>query len=307
MSLAAVPLALAIDAVTGEPDIVWRRIGHPVTWIGRVIDAADSALNRGRGRRLRGVLALALVLALFVLPTVILTGLLAVLPFPVALFIEALAGSTLLAHRSLYDHVRAVAVAPSLAEARVALAKVVGRDVNVLGEEGVAGAALETLSEGLSDGVIAPAFFFALFGLPGLVAYKVVNTADSMIGHRTPRHEAFGWAAARLDDVMNLVPARLTALLTLIAAPRALPAWRQVMRDAAHHVSPNAGWPESAFARSLGVAMGGPRRYGTRVVDGAWLNAEGRTTTRADIMRGLALSVRVGVIAAALYLALALV
>lgn len=306
MSLLAVPLALAIDWASGEPEWVWRRIGHPVTWFGRAIAAADTRLNTGAGRRLKGALALLAVLALFTVPAALLAGVLALLG-PVGLLLEAVLASTLIAHRSLCEHVAAVARAPSLEVAREKVAMVVGRDVSVLDEAGVSRAALETLSESLSDGVLAPAFWFAVAGLPGIVAYKVVNTADSMIGHRTPRHEAFGWAAARLDDLLNLVPARLTALLTLCAAPRTLPRWREVVADAARHVSPNAGWPEAAFAASLGVALGGPRRYGPREVDGVWLNRPGRAATRADIKRGLSLSVRVGLLNAALYVALALV
>lgn len=306
MSLAALPLALAIDAATGEPAALWRRTGHPVTWFGAAIDAADRRLNTGAARRARGVAALALLLAVFALPALALGALLDTLPWLVGLLLEAALASALIAHRSLHDHVAAVAQTPTLAEARRAVSQIVGRDPQTLDETGVARATIETLAENLSDGVVAPAFWFAIGGLPGIVAYKVVNTADSMIGHRTPRHAEFGWAAARLDDLMNIVPARLTALLTLLLAPRARASWRAVADEARGHVSPNAGWPEAAFAAGLGVSLGGPRRYGTREVDGVWLCPEGRAPGREDIDRALRLSTRIGLVHAALYAALAL-
>ena len=305
MSLAALPLALAIDAATGEPATLWRRTGHPVTWFGAAIDMADRRLNLGSSRRVRGVAALAVVLALFVLPAAMLGALLGALPSLVGIVVEALVASTLIAHRSLHDHVAAVAQAPTLAQSRSAVSLIVGRDPETLDEAGVARAAIETLAENLSDGVVAPAFWFAIGGLPGIVAYKVVNTADSMIGHRTPRHAAFGWAAARLDDAMNIVPARLTALLTLLVAPKARRRWRTVATEARGHVSPNAGWPEAAFAAGLGVSLGGPRRYGTRAVEGVWLNPEGRAPERSDIARALRLAVTIGLVHAGGYVLLA--
>ncbi len=199
MTLEAVPLALVIDAVTGEPPRLWSRVGHPVAWMGAVIDRLDGALNAGRRRD--GVVALALATTAFAVPAALVAGLVGALP--AGIVIEAALASTLLAHRSLHDHVAAVERARTPAEAREAVARIVGRDTATLDEAGVARAALETLGENLSDGVVAPAFWFALGGLPGLVAYKVVSTADSMIGHRTPRHEAFGWAAARADDALE--------------------------------------------------------------------------------------------------------
>lgn len=305
MSLAAVPLALVLDAVVGDPDRLWRRTGHPVTWFGAAIATLDDRLNRGRRRD--GIVALGLALAVFAIPAALLAAILEAVPGGIAL--EAFLAATLLAHRSLHDHVAAVADAASLEAARTAVARIVGRETAALDDSGVATAALETLGENLSDGVVAPALWFALAGLPGLVAYKVINTADSMIGHRTERHRAFGWAAARADDLANLVPARLTALLVAFASPRnfARGGWRTVLVDAPRHVSPNAGWPESALAAALGVAFGGPRCYGERVVEGAWLNAGGRPATRADIRRGLAVSLRVGLLHVALYAALVLV
>lgn len=305
MSLWAVPAAVAFDALLGEPQRVWRRVGHPVTWIGGAIARVDTAFNTGGARRLKGALALLGLLALFALPALVLSRLLGGLGIP-GLLVEALLASIFIAHRSLHEHVAAVAGAGSLAEARQAVSMVVGRDVNVLDESGVAVAALETLSESLNDGVVAPVLWFAIGGLPGIVAYKVVNTADSMIGHRTPRHAAFGFAAARVDDVMSFVPARLAALLTLLCAPHAFAALGTLLRDAPRHVSPNAGWPETAFAIALGVRLGGPRRYPGHVVEGATLNAAGDPPRLADVTRGLALSRRVGLLQGALYAALAL-
>ncbi|MEM8664827.1 MAG: adenosylcobinamide-phosphate synthase CbiB, partial [Pseudomonadota bacterium] len=259
--------------------------------------------NRGSHRRLRGALALLGLIAVVAVPASVVAMALGAVPGGVIL--EALIASVFIAHRSLHQHVVAVATAPSLERAREAVAMIVGRDVRALDDAGVARASIETLSESLCDGVVAPAFWFAIGGLPGLVVYKLVNTADSMIGHRTPRHEAFGWAAARLDDVMNIVPAQLTALLTALAAPRLVKRAGQVVHDARRHVSPNAGWPEAAFAHALGVALGGPRRYGDRVVEGVWLNGDGAVATRADIGRAVKLSARVGLIQIAAYVALA--
>jgi adenosylcobinamide-phosphate synthase len=190
------------------------------------------------------------------------------------------------------EHVSAVAsalVEGGLAAGRSTVARIVGRDVSRLDEAGVSRAAIESAAENFSDGVVAPVFWYLLFGLPGLLVYKLVNTADSMIGNRSARHEAFGWAAARLDDLLNFLPARLSVLL--IAAPAALAgldagrAVRCALADAPKHRSPNAGWPEAALAGALGVALGGPRRYGEVEVDGAWLNAAGRREAGPDDVR----------------------
>jgi adenosylcobinamide-phosphate synthase len=210
------------------------------------------------------------------------------------LFIEAAIASTLIAHKSLQDHLADVANAADLAGARAAIARVVGRDTAALDEAGVARAGIETIGESLSDGVVAPAFWFAVGGLPGLVAYKVINTADSMIGHLTPRHAEFGWAAARTDDVVNFVPARLTTLLLKLVTPRSLKFGDRIRRDADRHVSPNAGWPEATLAYGLDVALGGPRSYAGRQVNGAWLNESGRPATFADLDRTLVISARLG-------------
>ena len=289
--------ALAIDAALGDPAWLWRRLPHPVVWFGRLVGVLDHSLNQGRHRRARGVLAVALLLAATVPPAYALQQ---IGGGPVS----ALCAAILLAQRSLYQHVAAVetALRTSLEEGRRAVAQIVGRDPAVLDQAGVCRAAIESCAENFSDGVVAPAFWFALLGLPGIVAYKAINTADSMIGHRTPRHEAFGWAAARLDDGVNWVPARLSGLL-IAAAALSWHALRVMARDAGRHRSPNAGWPESAMAAALGVTLSGPRRYGAVLADEPVLHPEGRAATPDDIGRCLRLFVRTCVLHAALYAA----
>jgi adenosylcobinamide-phosphate synthase len=290
-------LALVLDAIVGDPDAVWRRWPHPVVWMGGVIGRLDSGLNRDADgfarRRLKGVVALALALAIFAGGAWLLHRALAALSW--GWLIEAAVASVLIAQKSLHQHVARVAEGlerEGLDGGRRAVSMIVGRDPLSLDEAGVARAAIESTAENFSDGVVAPAFWFALLGLPGIVAYKLVNTADSMIGHRSPRHEAFGWAAARLDDLLNLAPARLAGLLIASAAilvgGSASAALRTMFSDASLHRSPNAGWPEAAMAGGIGVALAGPRRYDGRVVDDPFLNASGRTQATADdIRRGL--------------------
>ena len=280
---------------------MFRAIGHPVTWIGRLIALADGRLNHDdrpfATRRALGFAALFLLLSiagggahLFSL------GLASIeLPQPASLALTALIASSLIAQRSLDAHVLAVAeaLASGLESGRTAAAKIVGRDVAKLDEAGVARAAIESLAENFSDAVVAPAFWLALGGLPGGACYKAINTADSMVGHRTQRHAAFGFAAAKLDDIANFCPARLSALLVVIAAwfaPKASAraAWRTVRRDARGHPSPNAGWPEAAFAGALGLRLGGPRVYGEVKIDDAWIGS-GREAFAKDIRRALAL------------------
>jgi adenosylcobinamide-phosphate synthase len=226
-----------------------------------------------------------------------------------------LVASTLIAQRSLYQHVARVRSAftdGGLADARRAVSMIVGRDPDQLDEAGVCRAAIESCAENFSDGVVAPVFWLALLGLPGLIAYKAINTADSMIGHLSPRYQSFGWAAARLDDLVNLIPARLSGLLVAIVAPfvggSTATALKVVWRDAAKHRSPNAGWPESATAGALGLALAGPRRYGERIVDDAFLNAEARqAATPNDIGRALNLLIAACLLQGAAYAALMLV
>jgi adenosylcobinamide-phosphate synthase len=312
-----VVMALALDALIGDPDVLWRRIPHPVALFGRVIAALDDVLNRPTlsfaWRRLAGLLALAALLALAVAIGVALESLARRLPAGEAWL--ALIGSLFIAQRSLYQHVervRAAFATGGITAARRAVAMIVGRDPESLDEAGICRAAVESSAENFSDGVVAPAFWFALLGLPGLLAYKAVNTADSMIGHRSERYAAFGWAAARLDDGLNLVPARLSGLMIALVAPVAggniATALSVMVRDARRHRSPNAGWPESAAAAALGLALAGPRRYGTTVVDDPFLNAAGRRHSKPDdIARALRLLVAACVLHAACYAALALV
>ncbi len=303
-------VALLADAVIGDPERLWRRLPHPVVWMGMLIGALDRRLNRaawpGARRRLLGIGALVVAVAAAGLAGAAIEAGLRLLPGHVASI--GLVASILIAQNSLYRHVAAVATAfdaGGLAAARRAVSLIVGRDPDSLDEAGVCRAAIETTAENFSDGVVAPAFWFALLGLPGLAAYKAVNTADSMIGHLSERHRDFGWASARFDDLVNLVPARLSGLAIALAAPLAggsiREALRSMRRDARLHRSPNAGWPEAAMAGALGLALAGPRRYGARIVDDPYLNAEGRVDAGPDDIRR-ALGVFIG---AALVLGLA--
>jgi adenosylcobinamide-phosphate synthase len=303
-------VALLADAVIGDPERLWRRLPHPVVWMGMLIGALDRRLNRaawpGARRRLLSIGALVVAVAAAGLAGAAIEAGLRLLPGHVASI--GLVASILIAQNSLYRHVAAVATAfdaGGLAAARRAVSLIVGRDPDSLDEAGVCRAAIETTAENFSDGVVAPAFWFALLGLPGLAAYKAVNTADSMIGHLSERHRDFGWASARFDDLVNLVPARLSGLAIALAAPLAggsiREALRSMRRDARLHRSPNAGWPEAAMAGALGLALAGPRRYGARIVDDPYLNAEGRVDAGPDDIRR-ALGVFIG---AALVLGLA--
>lgn len=294
-------LALGIEACLGYPRALDHVIGHPVVWMGRLLAGLDRWLNRegdgaGHRRALGGV-------ALFLLLLVTGTGALlvqtlggAVPPILLRLPLLGLLASPCLAQRSLDQHVADVATALALGgldAGRRAVAMIVGRDTMALDESGVARAAIESLAENFSDGIVAPALYVALLGLPGGYLYKAINTADSMIGHRTPRHAAFGFAAAKLDDAINWPAARLAAFWIVVAAAlvrNASPveAWRVMRRDARGHPSPNAGWPEAAMAGALGIRLGGPRSYGGRLVEDATMG-DGRGATPSDIRRALTL------------------
>ncbi len=208
------------------------------------------------------------------------------------LILAAVLAWPLVAARSMHDHVDAVArplTSGDLPAARQAVAMIVGRDPSELDAAGIARAATESLAENTCDGIVAPLFWGVIFGLPGIAAYKAINTLDSMIGHRTPRYEAFGWAAARIDDVANLIPARLTGLLFAIVSIRLRIALATMWRDAGHHRSPNAGWPEAAMAGALGIRLSGPRIYEGHLSEEPWLNGEAPDPTAADLNRALAL------------------
>ncbi len=250
--------AAAIEAAVGYPDALHRRLPHPVAWIGALISSLEARLNRTVfGEPLRRAFGVMTLLAIVGISGGA-GGLIARLAGPWGVVAFGWLG---LAQRSLWDHVRAVAKplsAGDLDAARLAVGRIVGRDVQRLDESGVAAAAIESLAESFCDGVVAPLFWFVVGGLPGLFVYKAVNTADSLIGHRESRWRSFGWASARFDDLLNWIPARLAGAMVSLAGPGG---WRVMFRDARKHASPNAGWPEAAMAGALGVRLGGPVWY----------------------------------------------
>lgn len=296
MMAAVALIALLLDAAIGWPAGVFRRIGHPVTWLGTLIARLDRRMNRGKRLILRGTGASLLVIMAATLPAIL-------LQHGLGFWVAGILAWPLVAARSLHDHVRAVQrplQAGDMAGARQATAMIVGRDVTCADAAALTRASLESLAENASDGVVAPLFWAAVAGLPGIAAYKAVNTLDSMIGHRTPRHTLFGRFAARLDDVANWIPARLTALAMSLAAGRR---WQAAMRaawqDAGAHRSPNAGWPEAAMAGALGVRLSGPRVYADCIADEPWLNGSAPDPQADDLGRGLALYHRTLAICAA--------
>lgn len=270
----AIPLliALGLDAWLGEPDKLWTRVPHPAVLMGRIVGATDRQFNTGGTARGRGVAALALFMAIGAGLGLIIGAL------PGGPLLEIALAAILLAQRSLVDHVSDVAVAlnRSVEDGRAAVARIVGRDTGQMDSAQVGRAAIESAAENLSDAVVAPAFWFLVAGLPGMLVYKMVNTADSMIGYRTDRHTGFGWASARMDDLLNLIPARLTAL-AIAALHGGLGSWRAIAADARRHRSPNAGWPEAAMSRALGIALSGPRRYHGHLSDDPFVNPDGRS------------------------------
>ena len=284
--------ALLIERFLGYPDALFQRISHPVVWIGKLIVWLDKQLNTQgvspQEGRLRGALAVAILLAVAFIPSYLIARWLT--HWPLGWLAEALLATTLIAQKSLKDHVLAVhdGLGRSLAEGREKVSMIVGRDPNQLDEAGVAKAALESLAENASDGIVAPVLWYALLGLPGIAMYKADNTADSMIGHKSEKYQWFGWAAARLDDAVNLPASRLTGYLFAAAEPARFGAIVAVMtRDAPKHGSPNAGWPEAAMAAALGVRFGGPRSYHGEMVDLPYMGEGRDAITRDDIRRGL--------------------
>jgi adenosylcobinamide-phosphate synthase len=294
----AVLLAFVLDWIIGDPKWIYDRISHPVVWIGGLISVLEAGLRptgHSPGRQIVMGTVLTLITAgLSVGLSLLIVGLAAKIDFGWA--IAGVVGFIFLAARSLQGHVSAVrkGLVKSLAEGRLAVSMIVGRDPEQLDEAGVSRAALESLAENFSDGVVAPLFWFLLAGLPGLVGYKAINTLDSMIGHRNDKYLYFGRFAARLDDVVNWPASRITGGLICLAAlvttgVSAVNAWRAIRRDAGKHTSPNAGWPEAAFAGALGLALAGPRTYGAEIVDGAWMGDGRVEATADDIARGLRL------------------
>lgn len=292
-------VAILVDACFGWPAGLYQRIGHPVTWLGQLITALDQRLNRGDQRVLRGVIASLVTIAAAVLPAILLTCLL--LPLPGGTVLLGILAAPLVAARSLDEHVSAVArplAQGHVHAARAAVAMIVGRDLDDRPEP-IARAALESLAENTSDGVVAPVFWCLVGGLPGIAAYKAINTLDSMIGHLNARHGEFGRFAARLDDVVNLPASRLTGAFFALAAMRRQ-AWQVMRRDARHHRSPNAGWPEAAMAGALGVRLSGPRSYGGKITEEPWLNASAPDPVASDLSAGLRLYRHAMVLMAAL-------
>src|SRR6266851_5814731 len=280
-SLLVLFAALLLDAAIGDAPGVFRRLPHPVVLIGRAIAWFDRRLNREErseaARRARGVFTVMMLIIAAALAGLLLERLSRAIA--VGWLVELLVIAVLVAQRSLFEHVRAVA--DSLADkglhaGREAVRHIVGRDPMSLDEHGVARAGIESLAENFSDGVVAPVFWTLMFGLPGLLVYKTANTLDSMIGHLSPRHRSFGWAAARLDDGLNLIPARVSGCMIALAAAIAPQAQGRasiliMLRDAGKHRSPNAGWPEAAIAGARGLALARPRRYAERVIDHPWI------------------------------------
>lgn len=319
-SLAILLIALILDRLIGDPDWLWSRVPHPVVWFGKLIDVFEGNFNNeessGSARARAGFLITFLLVAFAVVVGRWLDLLLGWSGIA-GLVIETLVVMVLLAQKSLVVHVRAVETAlreEGLEGGRDAVSRIVGRDPETLDDSGVARASIESLAENASDGVIAPAFWYALFGLPGLFAYKLINTADSMIGHRNERYLAFGRAAAKLDDVVNWIPARLSGILIAIAdgslrgLKRARRTFVVTFRDARLHRSPNAGWPESAMAAATGVALGGPRSYGGEITDDPYLNVAGRHfVSEKDIGAAIAVFWRTMTVLAVLVAILAVV
>jgi len=312
--------ALAVEAVVGGMPLLFRIVPHPVAIAGGLVDTLERRLNRKscneRARLVRGFLVVAVMVALAAGAGYAITGIVCDLAH--GWLVEIFFVVTLVAQRSLYTHVRKVGLAlqtDGLSAGRDAVSHIVGRDPDSLDEQGVARAAVESCAENFSDGVVAPVFWYVLFGLPGLFVYKTVNTMDSMIGHKTERYLSFGMTAAKLDDVMSFIPARLAGLILGIAAffvPTAHPghAIGTMLRDARNHSSPNAGWPEGAVAGALGLSLAGPRHYGGKVVKDKWIgNGRARLTVqdihRALFLYAVACLVQAGIIVALLMTQLA--
>lgn len=265
-------LALLIDYLLGDPPRLWDKFTHPIVYIGKAISWFDRRLNKGSLRREKGVV----VMIALVLGGLILGKLIKIIPdFRI---LEVIVVTVLIAHKSLIDHVKAVATAlkSNLTDARRELAKIVGRDTAALDESGVATAAIESCAENFSDAVIAPVFWYLILGLPGIITYKIINTADSMIGHKSETYNKFGWAAAKLDDLVNLIPARLCGGLMCLVA-RSTDAFDRMRSDAPLHASPNAGWPEAAMAGILDIRLAGPRVYDANLTDDPYINPLGRS------------------------------
>ncbi len=306
-------LVLLIDGLIGDPRWFYKRIPHPVALIGTLISRFESTFNQPSysdvSRFILGAFTSVSVIAAATIAGMVLS--LIGDQFPGGFLVVALISSSLVACRGLYDAVRLVQteLTCSLDTGRVAVSQIVGRDPESLDEAGVARAAIESLAENFSDGTVAPVFWFLLFGLPGLLFYKAINTLDSMIGHHNDRYEYFGKFAARLDDVVNFIPARITGLLIVgvafvVPGTSGVHAFKALLCDARHHKSVNAGWQEAAMAGALDVSLAGPRLYKGTLVEDVWMNEGGRRDAGpSDIQRALMLY---AVTAIALFLLLGL-
>lgn len=284
----ALIVALLCDAIMGDPHWLYRRLPHPVVLMGRLIDALDKAWNRpemeDRARLIRGTFCITIVVCVSGGVGMVITAITGI--FDYGWVVDGILMSILVAQRSLYDHVRDVLVSLSrdgLLAGRDSVARIVGRNTATLDESGVSRASIESLAENFSDGVVAPIFWAALFGLPGLLAYKALNTADSMIGYRTEEYLHFGRLAARLDDAANFIPARIAGFLIVLVAGKG---WNTMISDAGKHRSVNAGYPEAAMAGALGIRLSGPRAYDDDVTDEPWVG-DGRDAAPADIANAL--------------------
>ena len=268
-------IAMLLDAVFGEPRMLWDRLPHPAVLMGRLVAFLDRTLNTGQDRKSKGVLAL----SLLCFTAAVIGSLLSQFGWVIEIIVAAI----LLAQKSLVDHVRAVATGlrTSIEEGQFAVSMIVSRDTKDMNEAQVARSAIESAAENFSDGVIAPAFWFLVGGLPAMLVYKFVNTADSMIGYKTEKYLEFGWASARIDDLLNWIPARLSMLLIVVFAKRSVN-FRAIISKAKRHKSPNAGWPEAAMARAINVALAGPRSYDGQLQQLPWVNERGRQTITAD-------------------------
>lgn len=270
-------IAIVLDAVAGEPKIIWEKFSHPVVLMGDIINLFEKNYNQGVNKTRNGILTI----ITLVIISMSVGGIIHLLPY--TWILEVVIVAILLAYKSLVDHISLVSDASksSLEESRLMVSKIVGRDVNALDESGVARSTLESAAENLSDGFVAPIFWYLLLGLPGILAYKMINTADSMIAHKNRKFMEFGWATAKLDDIVNFIPARVTAVLILISALQ-IKKINIVYRDAKLHRSPNAGWPETAIAVVLGVALAGPRSYNGQNGKDPFIHADGEHNLSSD-------------------------
>ena len=286
--LACIIIALTIDRIIGWPNWLFRRISHPVVLIGNLISVCEKTFNNANTtasiRRFWGIITVLIVTGVCLLAALFISSLIP--DNRLGTILTSLLIWPWIAAKSLNEHVEKVALALSKADsesARTAVSMIVGRNAKTLNDSGIARASLESLSENTSDGVIAPLFWAAILGIPGLFVYKAINTMDSMIGYRTQAYEAFGWAAAKLDDFVNYLPARLTGTIYVLTATNPIYSFGIMWRDAKKHRSPNAGWPESGFAAALNVRLSGPRYYDGKLTDDEWLHEEGEEPTSEDI------------------------